>query len=178
MGTMTESQKNLHSEWTAHRHSVEECKAEMEKLETYVNEKEVEQKRLEEEVSRMKRAVINGGYTDSPSQKEEEDNLNDDTPATPHPSFGYSTPAYNQQLEEEQQQQRQAEEERKWKEQQERDQEIQAQQNQQEEAKRQQEERQRYQEEIQRQQEEMQRQVELQGEQEELQRQQVNQDQE
>jgi len=173
--------QNYQAESTADRHSVEECRAEMTKMETHMNNRENEKTELEKEISRLRRAIENGGVTENPG--EEHDNDQDgDTPPTPHPVQGDPTRSsfqdINEQKRKEEEERRQMEEQQKQKEEVERQQEVQRQQNEllrQQEAQRQQEEQQRQkrQEEEQRQkQEEQQRQLkEHQNQQDELQQQ-------
>merc|ERR1712013_263114 len=169
--------QNYQAESTADRHSVEECRAEMTKMETHMNNRENEKTELEKEISRLRRAIENGGVTENPG--EEHDNDQDgDTPPTPHPGHGDPTRSsfqdINEQKRKEEEERRQMEEQQQQKEEVERQQEEQ-QQNEllrQQEAQRQQEEQQR-QEEAQRQTQEEQQKLleEHQNQQDELQQQ-------
>ena len=163
------------------RHSVEECRAEMTKMETHMNNRENEKTELEKEISRLRRAIENGGVTENPGEERDYDQ-DGDTPPTPHPEQGDPTRSsfqdINEQKRKEEEERRQIEEQQQQKEELERQQEEQRQQNEllrQQEAQRQQEEQQRQQrqEEEQRQkQEEQQNQLkEHQNQQDELQQQ-------
>jgi len=164
-----ENSQNFQAEWTADRHSVEECRSEMTKMETHMNNRENEKTELEKEIARLRRAIENGGVTENPHEG--------DTPPTPHPEQGYPTRPNHQELEEQQrlEQQRREEEERRQAEEQQRQEEElrrqQEEQRQQEELQRQQEEQQRQQEELQRQQEQQRQEEEQRLQQEEQQRQ-------
>jgi len=167
MQDLNDTHHSLVSEWKTDRLSVEECRTEMHSMESKMNNRETEKITLEKEVTRMRRAIQNGGVTEHP---EHEDHHEGDTPPTPHPEQHYPTPPNHHQLEE---QQRQQEEQRQQDEQKIQQEE---QQRQQKEQQMQQEEQQRQQEEQQRQQEEQERQlVEQQRLQEEQQRQQEEQ---
>jgi len=68
--------QNYQAESTADRHSVEECKSEMKKMETHMNNRENEKTELDKEISRLKRAIENGGvtkYMEEQKRKEEEE---------------------------------------------------------------------------------------------------------
>ena len=65
------------------RHSVEECRAEMTKMETHMNNRENEKSELEKEVIRLKRNIENGEVTDN--HIEEHNNPEgDNTPPEPN----------------------------------------------------------------------------------------------
>ena len=148
---------------------MEECRGEMTKMETHMNNRENEKTELEKEVLRLTRAIENGGVTEKPGEEHDNDQERD-TPPTPHPGQGDPTRSNFQEMEEikrkQKEEQRQVEEQQRQKEQEERQQEEQRLQNEllrQQEAQRQEEEQQKQQrqEEEQRQnQEEQQRQSE------------------
>eukprot|EP00092_Neocalanus_flemingeri_P070011 GFUD01085878.1.p1 GENE.GFUD01085878.1~~GFUD01085878.1.p1 ORF type:complete len:196 (+),score=56.18 GFUD01085878.1:52-639(+) len=50
---LNDTHNNRHSEWEADRHSVEECRAEMQKMESHMNNRETEKNNLEQEVTRL-----------------------------------------------------------------------------------------------------------------------------
>eukprot|EP00092_Neocalanus_flemingeri_P101270 GFUD01129486.1.p1 GENE.GFUD01129486.1~~GFUD01129486.1.p1 ORF type:complete len:196 (+),score=56.41 GFUD01129486.1:140-727(+) len=101
---LTDTHNELHSVWEVDRHSVEECRTEMHKMETHMNDKETVNTKLEKEVTRLRRAIQKGGVTDDP-HPDHEDHHEGDTPPTPHPEQNYPTRPNHQQLEEQQKQQ-------------------------------------------------------------------------
>jgi len=98
-----EKYSNYMAETSADRRSVEECRSEMHKTETHMNNREDEKAELEKEVARLKRAIKNGGVTENPV-KEHVNHQEGDTPPTPHPEQGYPTRPHHQELEEQQRQ--------------------------------------------------------------------------
>jgi len=188
---LDEKHSEIHSEWQADRAHKDVCMTELESLESHIKSREEEKFGLEQEVSRLKRAIQKGGVTDHPVHQRD-----GDTPPTPHPQQDGPTPPPDHQQEEarrqheeqkrqqeeqqrlQQEQQKQQEEQQRLQQEQQKQHEEQQrlqqeQQRQQEEQHRQQEEQRRQQEEHQRQQEEQQRQQEEQlKQQQEQQRQQ------
>eukprot|EP00092_Neocalanus_flemingeri_P073327 GFUD01090440.1.p1 GENE.GFUD01090440.1~~GFUD01090440.1.p1 ORF type:complete len:202 (+),score=53.55 GFUD01090440.1:42-647(+) len=101
---LNDTHHTRHSEWEADRHSVEECRAEMQTMESHMNNRETEKSKLEQEVTRLRRAIQKGGVTEDP-HPDHEDHHAGDTPPTPHPEQNYPTRPNHQQLEEQQRQQ-------------------------------------------------------------------------
>merc|ERR1712013_333313 len=108
--------QNYQAESTADRHSVEECRAEMTKMETHMNNRENEKTELEKEISRLRRAIENGGVTENPGEEHDNDQERD-TPPTPHPGQGDPTRSNFQEMEDikrkQKEEQRQEEEQQK-----------------------------------------------------------------
>jgi len=113
----------IHSEWQADRAHKDVCMTELSSLESHIKTREEEKFGLEQEVSRLKRAIQQGGVTDHPGHQQD-----GDTPPTPHPQQDGPTPPHHHQQEEarrqreeqlriQQEQQRQQEEQKRQQEQ-------------------------------------------------------------
>eukprot|EP00092_Neocalanus_flemingeri_P070010 GFUD01085877.1.p1 GENE.GFUD01085877.1~~GFUD01085877.1.p1 ORF type:complete len:201 (+),score=58.33 GFUD01085877.1:52-654(+) len=69
---LNDTHNNRHSEWEADRHSVEECRAEMQKMESHMNNRETEKNNLEQEVTRLTKLQGEQGQDELDNGQEEQ----------------------------------------------------------------------------------------------------------